>query len=139
MKISAFTRWLAACSLTSIVLWWASLSISGVAAMEKASNAPGSDPRLEMVTALQALGPYPSLGDQATVFGRFVGVWDGEYTEFSRDGKTTHSSRETRWSFDDIRPDSWVFRDEETRDGGKTWRLQSEYHMKRRGVAPPAL
>src|ERR1700693_2573291 len=40
----------------------------------------------------------------------------------------------TRWSFDDVRPDSWVFRDEETRDGGKTWRLREEDHMMRRGA-----
>ena len=170
--------------------------------------------RLDMVAGLEALGPHPSLGEQAQVFGRFVGIWDGEYTEFSKDGKTTHSSgewifgwvmdgraiqdlfiihpsaarkekyigttlryfdpksgtwsvtfvdpengsvatltggavedgrivlhsqnkdgKETRWSFDEIRPDSWVFRDEETSDGGKTWRLREEDHMKRRGAA----
>jgi hypothetical protein len=166
------------------------------------------------------MGPHPSLGDQAKVFGRFVGTWDGEYIEFSKDGKETRSSgewifawvmdgraiqdlfvihpsaarkerfigttlryfdpksrtwsvtfidpengavetltgsavgddriellsqnqntdgKETRWSFDDIRPDSWVFRDEETRDGGKTWRLREIDHMKRRGAAPGAL
>ncbi len=37
---------------------------------------------------------HPSLGDQAKVFGRFVGTWDGEYTEFSKDGNATHSSGE---------------------------------------------
>jgi hypothetical protein len=163
---------------------------------------------------LQAIGPHPSLGEQAQVFGRFVGIWDGEYAEFSKDGRTTHSSgewifgwimdgraiqdlfiihpsaarkeryigttlryfdpksgawsvtfidpengsvatltggavedgrivlhgqnkdgKETRWSFDEMRPDSWVFRDEETSDGGKTWRLREEDHMKRRGAA----
>ena len=168
-----------------------------------------------MVTALQAMGPHSSLGDQAKVFGRFVGTWDVEYTDFSKDGKVTHRSGEfivgwvmdgrviqdlwivypsgtrkdrevytelryydpksgtwpmtfidpehastarftggavsddrivldtqdfndedTRWSFNDIRPASFVFRDEESRDGGKTWRLQSEYHLKRRGAAP---
>jgi hypothetical protein len=41
-------------------------------------------------------------------------------------------SNDTRWSFNDIRPDSFVWRDEASSDGGKTWRLQSEYHMKRR-------
>jgi len=46
----------------------------------------------------------------------------------NKDGK------ESRWSFDEIRPDSWVFRDEETGDGGKTWRLREEDHMKRRGA-----
>jgi hypothetical protein len=41
-----------------------------------------------------------------------------------------------RWSFNDIRPDSLVFRDDASSDGGKTWALKSEYHMKRRGSVP---
>jgi hypothetical protein len=216
MRINTFTRWFAACSLVSVLLWCASLSISGATATEKARKAPANDPRLEMVTALQTLGPHSSLGDQANVFGRFIGIWDGDYTEFSKEGKATHSSgewifgwvmdgraiqdlsiihpsaahqegfvgttlryfdpksgtwsvtfidpennsvatltgtavgdnrivlhkqnadgKETRWSFDDICPDSWVFRDEETRDGGRTWRLREEDHLKRRGAVPP--
>jgi len=40
-----------------------------------------------------------------------------------------------RWSFNDIGPDSFVYRDEASTDGGKSWRLQSEYQMKRRGAA----
>lgn len=40
-------------------------------------------------------------------------------------------SGETRWSFNDIRPDSFVWRDEGSSDGGKTWKLRSEYHMRR--------
>jgi hypothetical protein len=217
MKKSTFTRWFAVWLLASGFLSWASLSIKGATATGKAGNAPATDPRLDMVTTLQAMGPHPSLGDQAKVFGRFVGTWDAEYTEFSKDGKTTHSSgeviagwvmdgraiqdlfiiypsaarkerfigttlryfdpksgtwrvtfidpendavvrftggavgddrivllsqdtdgRETRWSFNDIRPDSFVFRDEASGDGGKTWRLREEDHMKRRGAAPPA-
>ena len=43
-------------------------------------------------------------------------------------------SGETRWSFNDIRPDSFVWRDEGSSDGGKTWKLRSEYHMRRRGT-----
>jgi hypothetical protein len=46
--------------------------------------------------------------------------------------------KETRWSFNDIHLDSFVWREEESGDGGKTWRLQAEHHMKRRGAAPPA-
>jgi hypothetical protein len=42
---------------------------------------------------------------------------------------------ETRWSFNDIRPGSFGFRAEVSGDGGKTWRLQSDYHMKRRCAA----
>ena len=212
--VSTFARCFAVCLLGAVLLLWASLSIRSVAATGKAGNAPVTDPHLDMVTTLQATGPHPSLGEQAKVFGRFVGIWDGEYTEFSKDGKTTRSlgewifgwvmdgraiqdlfiihpsaareerfigttlryfdpksgtwsvtfidpengavatftggavedgrivlhsqnkdGRETRWSFDEIRPDSWVFRDEETSDGGKTWRLREEDHMKRRGAA----
>ena len=43
-----------------------------------------------------------------------------------------------RWSANDIRPDSLVWRDDASSDGGKTWRLQAEYQMKRRGAAPVA-
>jgi hypothetical protein len=166
-----------------------------------------------MVTALQARGPHPTLGDQAKVFDRLVGTWDVEYTDFSKDGKVTHRSGEfivgwvmdgraiqdfwivypsgarkerevytdlryydpkshtwpttfidvehasvarftggaagddrivldtrdfddtdTRWSINDFRPDSFVWREEESVDGGKTWRLTAEHHMKRRGA-----
>jgi hypothetical protein len=217
MKISTFTRLFAAFSLVSALLWWANLSISSAATTEKASNAPATDPRLDLVTALQAMGPHPSLGDHAKVFGRLVGTWDGEYTEFSKDGKETRSSgewifgwvmdgraiqdlfiihpsatrkeryigttlryfdsksatwsvtfvdpengavetltggavgddrivllshdedgKERRWSLEDIRPDSWVFRDEGTHDGGKTWRLLEVDHLTRRGAVSPA-
>jgi hypothetical protein len=214
MQKSTFTRWFVVCLLASVFLPCAVLGISIAGATEEAGYAPATDPRLGMVAALKAMGPHPSLGDQAKVFGRFVGTWGGEYTEFSKDGKETRSSgewifgwvmdgraiqdlfiihpsaarkerfigttvryfdpksatwsvtfvdpengavetltggavgddrivllsqntdgKETRWSFDDIRPDSWVFRDEETRDGGKTWRLREVDHMKR-GAAP---
>jgi hypothetical protein len=217
MKIITITRWFAACSLALVFLWGASAGLAGAAAPAKSKNPPATDPRLEMVAQLKALDPHPSLGDQAKVFGRFVGTWDAEYTEFSKDGKATHSSGEwifgwvmdgraiedlfiirpsaahpegfvgttlrffdsksqtwsvtfidpennsvatltgaavggdrivflsqdkdgkkSRWSFDDIRADSWVFRDEGTSDGGKTWRLREEDHMKRRGAASPA-
>jgi hypothetical protein len=40
-------------------------------------------------------------------------------------------SKTTRWSFNDIRSDSFVWRDEQSSDGGKTWQLKSEYHMNR--------
>ena len=201
--------------LASGFLVWMSLGIRDPAATARDATTPSTDPRLDMVAGLEAMGPHPSLGAQAQVFGRFVGIWDGDYTEFSKEGKTTHSTgewifgwvmdgraiqdlfiidpsaarkeryigttlryfeprsrtwtvtfidpengsvatlaggaveddrivlhgqnkdgRETRWSFDEIRPDSWVFRDEETSDGGVTWRLREEDHMKRRSVAP---
>jgi hypothetical protein len=188
-------------------------SVSHAGATRGGADAPAADPRLDMVAVLQAVAPHPALGDQAQVFGPFVGTWDGDYREFARNGKETRSSGEwtfgwvmdgraiqdlfviypsaerkerylgttlrcfdrkskiwsvtfidpetavvetlvgaaagddrivllnqntvgevTRWSFVDIRPDSWVFTVEVSRDGGKTWRLREEDHMKRRGA-----
>lgn len=45
---------------------------------------------------------------------------------------------ETRWSFNDIRPDSLVYREETSRDGGSTWQITAEYRMKRLSRAPVA-
>lgn len=40
-----------------------------------------------------------------------------------------------RWSFNDIKPDSFTWRGEKSRDGGKTWKLEEEHHMRRRAAA----
>lgn len=40
-----------------------------------------------------------------------------------------------RWSFNDIKADSFVWRGEVSHNGGETWRLTGEYHMRRR--TPP--
>jgi len=37
-----------------------------------------------------------------------------------------------RWSFNDIKPDSFVWRGEKSHDAGKTWKLEEEHHMTRR-------
>jgi len=217
MKKIAITRRFAPCSLASVLLWWLSVSISGAAASDSSGNVPATDPRLDMVKALQATGPHPSLGEQAKVFGRLVGTWNVEYTDFHKDGKETHRSGElivgwvmdgraiqdfwvvypsgahkerevytdlryfdpkfgtwpsifidvehasvarftggavgddrivldtrdfddtdTRWSINDLRSDSFVWREEESLDGGKTWRLTAEHRMKRRDAVAPA-
>jgi hypothetical protein len=146
--------------LTAAFLVWTTLHITVVAADTTGPN----DPRLEMVAALQALGPHPLLGEQVGVFGRLVGA-DPRYFEpkfgtwpaVFLDPQIASGARftagavgedrivldspdrgpeGTRWAFNTIRTDTFVFRDEASNDGGETWRLQSDYHMKRRGAAP---
>jgi len=209
-----FTRWILAWFLVAAVP--SCISLGTAAATGQGDTACPTDTPL--ATALQATGPDPSLGDQATAFGRLIGTWDVEYTDFSKDGKVIHrlgeltfgwvldghvmqdlwvvypsagrKAREVytyllyfnpksgtwaavfldpedasfatfkggasgndrivldsrdlvagqihRWSFNDIRGDSMVFRDDASSDGGKTWTPKSEDHMKRRGEGPPA-
>jgi hypothetical protein len=163
------------------------------------------------VRTLAAPGPHPSLGDQANLFGQFVGTWDfdcvawpgdgtivrfpGEWTfgwvldgravedvwigyqkgrdanergvgvtvrTFDRktalwrviyiapmggtvvdlrggargdrivlEGKDTDGSAIV-WSFNDIKPDSFLWRAETSADGGKTWRTEQEMRLRRR-------
>ena len=45
---------------------------------------------------------------------------------------TSASGGLLRWSFNDIRPDSFTWRGEKSLDGGKTWRLREEHRMTRR-------
>src|SRR5262244_2932708 len=94
MKKSSFTRWFAVWLLAAAALAWPSHSIMGAEATGKTRTAAAADLRPDIVTALEAKGPHPSLGDHAKVFDRFVGTWDVEYTDFSKDGKTSHRSGE---------------------------------------------
>jgi hypothetical protein len=73
--------------------------------------------------------------EDASIF-RFTGgpVGDDRFVLETQD----IDGKEHRWSYDDIRQDSFVWRDEESGDGGKTWRLRSIYHMTRPGAAPSA-
>jgi hypothetical protein len=167
--------------------------------------------RRDMIRALEAAGPHPSLGVQAQTFDRFVGTWDCDYANYNDDGTTERTRGEVifgwilngravqdiwtwldkngereigttirffdpkvgkwrivwadatnhiiktlsggaaddrivlegagddgsriRWSFNEIRKDSFVWRGEKSRDDGKTWRLAAEYHLKRRSAA----
>jgi hypothetical protein len=69
----------------------------------------------------------PYVAAVATFSGAAVG--DDRIVVESRDldPKATH-----RWSFNEIRPESAVFRDESSSDGGGTWTLRSEYRLKKR-------
>ena len=190
----------------------ASLSTRATA-QEPMSGATANDPRREMIAALPALNPHPSLGDQASVFDRFVGTWDCDYVHYEKDGSVTKYPGEVifgwiidgralqdiwigyekgrsknersigttlrifdsksrkwrivwvdpeagvikaltggavgdrivlegraedgssmRWSFNDIRNDSFVWRGETSSDEGRRWRLTAEYHMRRRSM-----
>lgn len=69
----------------------------------------------------------PALGIITTVEGRAEGdriVLTGEASDGSR----------RRWSFNNIRAESFVWRGEKSRDEGKTWRLVEEHQMTRRSA-----
>src|SRR5262245_61479348 len=170
-----------------------------------------ADPRHDMIAALPAPGPHPSLGAEAKVWDQLVGTWDCDYTFYVEDGTITRARGELlfgwiidgravqdiwitypqkpneereigtslrffdtksgkwrvvfilpnlnilttvegraqgdrivlegqtgekrrRWSFNDISQNSFVWRGEQSRDGGKTWRLVEEHQMKRRAA-----
>lgn len=70
---------------------------------------------------------------------RFTGTVEGDSRMvFITQDLSSKGDRTNRWSFNDIGPDSFVFRDEESSDGGKTWRLAEEGHMTRRGAGAGA-
>jgi hypothetical protein len=45
--------------------------------------------------------------------------------------QTVNDDSFTRWIFDDITPNSFVWRAEFSNDGGKTWQLDAEFHAHR--------
>ena len=65
----------------------------GVADEPRAGKAE-ADPRRAMIGVLPALGPHPSLGHHADLFGRFVGAWDADYSFIADDGSVRHSRGE---------------------------------------------
>ena len=208
---SATAKSYAALFRASIMLGCAVLLAAQVKAQESTQSAPPRDPRRDMIKALAASTPHPSLGEEARVFDRLVGTWDCDYSFHLDDGSVRHSKGELllgwilegrvvqdifvtypkdgekerrmgttlrffdtalkqwrivfvgpqlnylvtvqggsegrdrivlrgvdidgapiRWSFNDMKPDSFVWRGEKSRDGGKTWKLEEEHHMKRR-------
>jgi uncharacterized protein len=64
------------------------------AALMATGTLHAADPRRDMITALPADGPNPSLGAEAKVWDQFVGTWDCDYTFHAEDGTITRSKGE---------------------------------------------
>ena len=60
------------------------------------------------------------------------GAIDGDRVVFQ---SSEIDTKLTRWSFEDIGPSTFVFRDQSSSDDGKTWKLRAEYHMRRKIVS----
>jgi hypothetical protein len=75
MSSGLVSRWMAAAITGAIVVGCAQ-----GAAHEARTSKRGADPRRDMIAVLPALGPHPSLGHHADLFGRFVGTWDADYS-----------------------------------------------------------
>jgi hypothetical protein len=73
---------------------------------------------------------------QDASFATFKGDAVGD-DQIVLDSQDLVAGQTRRWSFNDIRDDSLVFRDDASSDGGKSWTLKSKYHMKRRRESPP--
>jgi len=78
-------------------------------------------------------GTWPAIfiDPQDASFATFKGGAVGD-DRIVLDSQDLVAGQTRRWSFNDIRDDSLVFRDDASSDGGKSWTLKSEYHMKRR-------
>lgn len=88
MRGSHFAFWLADLSATVVgVLSGSTPGSKRLAERGTAQNATASLPNRDLVRALQATGPLPSLRDHANVFGRFVGTRDVEYDLFMKGDK----------------------------------------------------
>ena len=97
---------------------------------------PGSTDERKMVTGVRFVDPKTdkwTVMFAAPVFGVAIRMEGG--AEDDRIVLRGHDDKGAllRWSFNDIRPDSFVWRGETSHDGGKTWRLEEEHHMTRRG------
>ena len=99
---------------------------------------PGSTDERKMVTGVRFVDPKTdkwTVMFAAPAFGAAIRMEGG--AEDDRIVLRGHDDKgaSLRWSFNDIRPDSFVWRGETSQDGGKTWRLEEEHHMTRRGRA----
>jgi hypothetical protein len=62
--------------LFAAAMLYCSSSSAGSASTAQGTKGVRADSRRDMIAALPAVGPHPSLGDQALIFDRFVGTWD---------------------------------------------------------------
>jgi len=99
---------------------------------------PGSTDERKMVTGVRFVDPKTdkwTVMFAAPAFGAAVRMEGGaEGDRIVLRGQDDKGAL-LRWSFNDIRPDSFVWRGETSHDGGKTWLLDEEHHMTRRGRA----
>ena len=65
-------------------------------------------------------------------YGAFLSVQGGVEGDRIVLRGTDDDGSALRWSFYEIQPNSFSWHGEKSRDGGKTWRLEEEHHMKRR-------
>lgn len=70
--LTSFTRWFLLWFLATVVLLCLGLGIRVAAASARAGGTSANDPRLDLVTVLQAAEPSP--GDHAKVAVRLVGM-----------------------------------------------------------------
>ena len=80
-------------------LWCVAATMGGAAVPAGAGRAPRPDPGRDMVTALAAPGPHPSLGSEARLFDRLVGTWDCDFSFHLEDGSVTHTPGELRFGW----------------------------------------
>lgn len=89
----------------------------------------------KMVSAMRYVDPKTDrwtvmfVAPEFTAAIRMEGGAEGERIVLR--GRDTAGS-ELRWSFNDIRENSFVWRGETSHDGGRTWHLDEEHHMTRR-------
>jgi len=89
MSSGLLSRWMTAAMTGAIVVGCAQGT-----AHEARTGEAGADPSRDMIAVLPAMGPHPSLGHHADLFGRFVGTWDADYSFIAEDGGVRHSRGE---------------------------------------------
>jgi BNR/Asp-box repeat protein len=79
--------------------------------MKRRTGTPAPNPPRDLMTALPAPGPHPSLGAEAHTFDRLVGAWDADCSFHPENGSISHSKGEVRfgWVLDGhALQDTWI-------------------------------